>query len=56
MKQRTCLLEVRTDSGNFMDKVFDTKNVIFAELFLNCGVGGDRNALLVDLAVPTLVD
>lgn len=39
-----------------MNEVLNAKDVVFAEPFLDYGVGGDRNALLIDLAVATLVD
>lgn len=52
----TYLLKVRTNGGNFVHEILNTKDVVFAELLLDYSIGGDRNALPVDLAVATLVD
>lgn len=54
--QCTHLLEVWSSSGNFVDKVLDTENVVLAKLLLDDSVVGKGDALLVDLAVSTLVD
>lgn len=52
----TNLLEVRANGEDLVDEVFNREDVVFAELLLNHGVGGKRNALLVDLSVSPLVD
>ena len=39
-----------------MDKIFDGEDVVFAELLLNDSVGGEGEALVLDLSVTTLVD
>lgn len=39
-----------------MHQILNTKDVILAKRLLNDTVVGERNALLVDLAVSTLVD
>jgi len=49
-------LEVRTNSSNLMDKVFNTDNVVLAERLFNDRVVVDRNTLLVNLGISTLVD
>jgi len=53
---RAHLLEVGAGSGNLVNEIFYTENVIFAECLLNDGVVGKWDALLVDLAVTTLVN
>jgi len=50
------LLEVRSDSDNLMDNVLDRDDTIFTEVLLDDGVVVQRDSLLVDLAVTTLVD
>ena len=50
------LLEVWTHSYNFVDKIFNAENIIFAKVFLNDGVVAERNTLLVNLAVTSFVD
>ena len=39
-----------------MDEVFHGEDVVFAKCLFDDTVAGKRNALLVDLAVATLVD
>ena len=39
-----------------MDQVFHADDAVLAKVILNQLVVGERNALLVDLAVPSLVD
>ena len=50
------LLEVGADSVNLVDKILHTDNAVLAEVLLNDLVVRERNALLVDLAIATLVD
>ncbi len=52
----TDLFEVGAGGENFVDEILDRENVEFAKGFLNNLVIGERNALLVDLAVTTLVN
>ena len=54
--QCTDLLEVWPGSGNFVHKVLNAENIVLAKLLLDDSVVGEGNALLVDLAVSTLVD
>jgi len=51
-----CLLEVGSDSEDLVDQILHADNAVLAEVVLNQLVVGERNALLVDLAVATLVD
>lgn len=39
-----------------MHKILNAENIVFAEGLLDDGVVGERDALLVDLAVTALVD
>ena len=50
------LLEVGAGSDDLVYKIFDGEDVIFSESLFNDTVVGERDALLVDLAVATLVD
>jgi hypothetical protein len=51
------LLEVGANSKDLMDQVLHTYNAKLAEMLLDDGVVGERNAVLVDrLSVATLVD
>jgi hypothetical protein len=50
------LLEVLADSVDLVDQILHTDDTVLTEVLLNDGVIGQRNALLVDLAVSTLVD
>lgn len=50
------LLEVGPDGVDLVDKIFHADNAVLAEVLLNEGVVCERNALLVDLSVTTLVD
>lgn len=49
-------LEVRTDSDDLVDQIFDADDVVLTQRVLDDGVLGDRDALTVDLSVSTLVD
>ena len=49
-------LEVRADCVNLVDKVLHADDAVLAEGLLNNGVLRQRDALLVDLAEPALVD
>lgn len=49
-------LEVSADGGDLVDEVLDGGNAVLAELALNDGVVGKRNAGSADLAVTSLVD
>jgi hypothetical protein len=50
------LLEVRTNGSNFVDKIFNTDDVVLTKRLFNDRVVRDRNTLLVDLGISTLVD
>merc|ERR1719231_1464449 len=49
------LTEVRADSEDLVDDVLHAGDTILAKTLLDDSVVGERNALLVDLAEPTLV-
>lgn len=49
------LLEIWTDSEYLMNQVLHTDDAIFSKVFLNEGVVSESNALLVNLAITTLV-
>lgn len=50
------LLEVRADGEDFVNKILDGEDVVFAKCLLDDTVAGKRNALLVDFTVTALVD
>jgi 2-succinyl-5-enolpyruvyl-6-hydroxy-3-cyclohexene-1-carboxylate synthase len=50
------LLEVRTDSRDFVNKIFNTDDVVLAERLFNNRVISDGDTLLVNLSISTLVD
>jgi hypothetical protein len=50
------LLEVGADSVDLVDEVLNADDAVCAEVLLNDGVVGERDALLVDLSVTALVD
>lgn len=50
------LLEVGANSEDLVDEILHADNAVLAEGVLNDGVVGKSSALLVDLAVTTLVD
>lgn len=50
------LLEVWSDSVDLVDQIFHTDNAVLAEVVLDKLVVGESNALLVNLAISTLVD
>lgn len=50
------LLEVGPDGEDLVDQVLDTDDSVFAKVVLNQSIVGERNALLLDLAVPAFVD
>jgi len=50
------LFEVGTDSENLVNQVLHADDAELAKVCLDDGVVGEGNTLLVDLAVPTLVD
>jgi len=50
------LLEVGADGEDLVDEILHADDAILAEVFLNDGVVGESDALLVDLAVSALVD
>lgn len=50
-------LEVRSKSGNLMNKIFNAcKSVLLSELLLNDGVISKRDSGSIDFAVTSLVD
>ena len=52
----THLLEVGAGGEDLVDEVLHGEDVVLAERLLNDLVRGERDALLVDLAVSALVD
>lgn len=50
------LLEVRSSGGDLVDDILDRDDSVLSESALDDGVGGQGDALLVDLAVSALVD
>jgi hypothetical protein len=50
------LLEVGADGEDLVDEVLHADDAVLAEVLLDDGVVGERDALLVDLAVSALVD
>lgn len=50
------LLEVGADSVNLVDEVLHADDAILAKVVLDDGVVGERETLLVDLAISALVD
>lgn len=50
------LFEVGAGGEDFVDEIFDGEDVVLAEGGLDGGVGGEGDALLVDLSVSALVD
>lgn len=50
------LLEVGADGVDLVDQVLHTDDAVLAEVLLDDGVVGERDALLVDLSVTALVD
>ena len=55
-KEVTCLFEVRSDGGNFVDQVFHTDDAELAQSVLDQLIICEGDALLVDLAIAALVD
>jgi hypothetical protein len=49
-------LEVRTNGSNLVDKIFNTDDVVLTQRLFNDSVIRDRDTLLVDLGITTLVD
>jgi len=52
----THLLEIRASRDNLVYKIFDAEDVMFAERLLDDTIVGQRNTLLIDFAISTLVD
>ena len=50
------LLEVGADGEDLVDEILDGEDVVLAQGLLDDVVVGERNTLLVDLSVTTLVD
>jgi hypothetical protein len=55
-KEVVGFLKVRTDSGDFMNEVFDTDNTVLAKGLFNDSIVMDRDTLLLNLGISTLVD
>ena len=51
-----CLLKIWAHGVNLMDQVLHTDNTVLAQVVLDDLVVGERDALLFDLAISTLVD
>lgn len=49
-------LEVRSAGSNFVDKIFNAGNSIFAEGFFDDEVAGQGYSLVVNFAVTSLID
>ena len=50
------LFEMGTNCVNFIDKILNTGDVVFTQIFFNNFVIGKRKSLLVDFAVSSLVN
>lgn len=50
------LLEVGSDGEDLVDQILNTDKAVLSKRFLDQLVVGQRNALLVDLAISALVD
>lgn len=50
------LLEVRSDGGDLVDQIFHADDAEFAQVVFNQLVVGEWDALLVNLAIASLVD
>lgn len=50
------LLEVGSDSVDFVDEIFNTDDTVLAEVVLDQLVVGQSDSLLVDLSISSLVD
>jgi hypothetical protein len=50
------LLEIGASRDNLVYKIFDAEDVMFAERLLDDTIVGQRNTLLIDFAISTLVD
>ena len=55
-KEVVDFLKVRTDSDDFMNEVFDTDNTVLAKGLFNDSIVMDRDTLLLNLGISTLVD
>lgn len=51
-----CLLEVRSHGEDLVDQILHTHNAVFSEVIFDDLVVGERNPLLVNLAVSALVN
>ena len=49
------LLEVRTNSSDFMDQIFHAGDTVFAQSLFDLAVASDTNTLIIDTAITTLV-
>lgn len=49
-------LEVRSDSVDFVDQIFNTDDAILTKSLFNDLIGGNGDSLLIDLSVSSLVD
>jgi hypothetical protein len=56
MRKMTYLFEVGTSSKDLMNEIFNGEYVVFAKSLLDDSIVRKRDALLIDLAVSTLVD
>jgi len=55
-KEVGSLLEVGADGEDLMDQILHANNAVFSKVSLNKSVISESNALLVNLAITTLVD
>ena len=51
-----CLLEMRAHRHNLVQEILDANDAKLSEGFLDDGVVGERDALVLDLPVASLVD
>ena len=55
-QEARCLLEIWADSVDLVNQVLHTDNAVFAEVLFDQLIVSQGDALLIDLAVATLVD
>lgn len=55
-EERVRLLEVGANGVDLVNEVLNTDNAVLAQMLLNHAIVCDRDALLVDLCEPSLVD
>jgi len=48
-----CFLKVRSDSMNFINKIFDSGNTLLSKSLINYGIVGKRNSLLFNFTITS---